>query len=942
MIRIYNHPIILLLFLLSVSLNSVADRIDSLESVLKDKPQNQEKIYVQTDNSMYFLGDTLWYKAFVVTARDNKPTKLSRLLYVELLNSEGYLIERQRVIVNKEGSAQGQFFIPDTLYSGYYEIRAYTRWQLNFNVGEKDYNKSDKEMFFNEEACRDFFRTWEGLYSRVVPVYQKPSKAGEYTERYIIDRPKQRQEKEKKELKASFFPEGGHLIKGISNNIAFEVTDQDGQGLNLEGTLSNGNSIKAIRQGRGIFSLTPDDDMKATFEWEGKKYNFKLPKVEDAGVAIRYSHKDRKINVESMGVQAAACAVSCRGTLVKFERLQGNISTVDLTGVKLPTGVNEIVVYDADAQPVASRMIFSNNHDYGKAAEVVLKQADGTVISDTTKVPAYAKVKLTMPNAVSGMAVAIRDKKTDDRGFDDGNIMTDMLLSSDLKGFVANPAYYFESDDAEHQQALDLLMMIQGWRKYKRVETARYLPETNLTFEGTLYRFPVEVRGLDADDISELELVPVYQDPEETILSHYELRPTSASFRPIQVVHNNYFAGTNGYAEDGTVLSANTSKNDIPVVGYDNSGYIWSIKPKIANPEKGMLEAEIVKGKDIAGASAKVNEQGRFRFNLPPYYDDAFFFVKSYNQKDSVKQNMQTGKDGKRLNEEEFPSYYVKRDLFYPVFCEPYSWYQTNSPDMEFYNEEMEDDENIPMNSRLAGDHRLQNVVVRAKRRRGRRAIDYSKPAMVMDMYDAYNMVTDYGLSFGIFDMKRFPGYFSEYVFGNMEQDTRINVMAKVDDLPFWINYTPANEIFFPNASVQDIYQNLHLKRLDKVKVYTDYDRRNNTGFEPMADANVTIVFETLPERAVRPSYRDRYYVLDGIAYAEQFYSPDYSKHKPAEPTDYRRTLYWNPNVAPATDGSFSVDFYNNSRETTMSVSASGIDADGQMYYNIGGKTTKK
>lgn len=937
--KLLFQVITLLVCIIALPLSSRADSIDELEATLRDKPQNQEKVYVQTDNSTYFLGDTLWYKAFVVTARDNKPTALSRLLYVELLNAEGYLIERQHIIINKEGSAQGQFFLPDSLYSGYYEIRAYTRWQLNFNVEQKDYSKVDREKFFNEEACRDFFRSWEGLYSRVVPVYQKPRNAGEYDERYILSRPKQSLEKEKIELKATFFPEGGRLVKGVSNNVAFEVTDQNGQGLNLEGALSNGNKITAVRQGRGAFTLTPDEDLKATFQWEGKDYKFSLPDVDDAGVVIRYTPNDRKVAIESVGVQAAACAVLCRGSLVKFQRLSSATTTIDLSSVKLPTGVNEIVVYGADAQPIASRMIFANNHDMGKATDVVLTQSDGSVIDNKTKLPAYSKVTLTVPAAVSGMAVAIRDKKTDDRGYDNGNIMTDMLLCSDLKGFVANPSYYFESDDAEHVQALDLLMQIQGWRKYKRVENARYLPETNLTFQGTLYKFPSAVRGLMVDDITGLEVVA--SDSGES-----ELRATLASFRPIQVVHNNNFVGTPSpfmekyvgdslvYAEDGTILARPVGAGHIiEPLPFDNDNYIWNMKPQIANPEKGMLEAEIVKGKDVAGASAKVDEYGHFRFNIPPYYDEAFFFVKSYNQKDSVKLNMLTGRDGKRLNEEEYPSYYVKRDLFFPVFTKPYSWYQTNSPDTEYFDEEQEDDELIPQNSRLAGDHRLQNVVVRAKRR-GRRGINYSKPAFVIDAYEAYNMVTDYGLSFGVFDMKRFPGYLSECLFANMGQASNVNVMAKVNNLPFWFNYILSNEVYFPHVSVQEVYNNLHLKRLDKIKVYTDYDPRNNTGFSARGgEANVTFVFETLPEGAVRPSYRDRYYLLPGISYAESFYSPDYSKAVPSAPTDYRRTLYWNPNVTPSDDGTFSATFYNNSRETSVTISASAIDANGQMYY---------
>jgi hypothetical protein len=39
-------------------------------------------------------------------------------------------------------------------------------------------------------------------------------------------------------------------------------------------------------------------------------------------------------------------------------------------------------------------------------------------------------------------------------------------LSSDIKGYIADPGYYFEADDYEHRLAADLLMLVQGWRRY--------------------------------------------------------------------------------------------------------------------------------------------------------------------------------------------------------------------------------------------------------------------------------------------------------------------------------------------------------------------------------------------------------------------------------------------------------------------------------------------
>ena len=91
----------------------------------------QEKVYVHMDNTNYFLGDTIWFAAYTRRTDSDKPSKVSRVLYAELWNHDGFLVER-KLVEMKEGRGHGYFALPDTLYSGYFELRAYTRWQLNW------------------------------------------------------------------------------------------------------------------------------------------------------------------------------------------------------------------------------------------------------------------------------------------------------------------------------------------------------------------------------------------------------------------------------------------------------------------------------------------------------------------------------------------------------------------------------------------------------------------------------------------------------------------------------------------------------------------------------------------------------------------------------------------------------------------------------------------
>lgn len=89
-------------------------------------------MYVHFDNTAYLTGDTIWYKAYVVRASSLKPTTLSKVLYVELLNADGQNVVNQVLRIDSMGTAQGAIPLGDTVYPGYYEVRAYTREMVNW------------------------------------------------------------------------------------------------------------------------------------------------------------------------------------------------------------------------------------------------------------------------------------------------------------------------------------------------------------------------------------------------------------------------------------------------------------------------------------------------------------------------------------------------------------------------------------------------------------------------------------------------------------------------------------------------------------------------------------------------------------------------------------------------------------------------------------------
>lgn len=915
-------PRLLFIFLfVSLSLTISAGDLNDIRRALElsGQTQVQEKVYVHTDNECYFVGDTLWYKAYVVRADQLVPTDMSRILYVELLTPDGLLVERQNIIVSATGFSCGQFVLPDSLYSGYYELRAYTRWMLNFNMGHQRYSKDDTWYFYNKEMAADFFRTWDGLYSRVLPVYSKSDQPGDYDVRRMYQRPKQDIPQPKKDkLFVTFYPEGGHLIAGVENRVAFEAVDQYGEAINISGTInsSNGQSLKIQTEhmGRGIFSMTPSDKrLEARFTFRGKNYTISLPHAEQQGVAMRLDDTQLRILSKNLPQDKDyAVSILCRGALKYFSRLSPNASHFSLPLDSLPTGVNELTLFDSDGRIWASRQFFVNHHDYDTAL----------IISEENTLPAktyqpYEKVELpvvcqgvTTPTTFS---LSIRDTNTDEPTYNNGNLMTDMLLSSDLRGFIAKPSYYFEADDETHRRHLDLLLMVQGWRKYKWKEladttrTLRYQPETTLTVEGMVCKVL---------DVAEVQ-------PDEVL-----------AWQDGQVAGDT----TIDYDEEGNQTST-TEYFDIERandnIGINNKG----VRKEV------VVEAEITVGTPSGGTQSAGTTQrtkdGRFFFQIPPFYGLGYLNMKAYSPSDSIKKNMASRKDKKVYDEKAYPDYFVKRDVFFPMTTQPYNYYQNHMPDVDT---EMLID-TLSTFSMENDVHQLANINVKGHRR-GRRAIDLKKPAYVLDAYDMYNELTDRGLSFGYFDMRQFPLQVCRYLYGNMGLHKKFNIDGRLENFTYWRNYSPLNRgaeeaeqagLFRPNRTAQSIYPHLLLSRLQDIRVFSDYEPRNpdSTMVDRELSAAATVEMVPIPYDGRQVVFRDRHIVFHGFNEPEDFYQPDYSQRQPEDrPADYRRTLYWNPNAVTDEQGRFVATFYNNGKETRIRMSAAGVTTDGRLLHS--------
>ena len=926
-------------------------RLDSIRQRLEQAPV-QEKVYLHLDNNCYFKGDTIWYKSYVVRADNLGYTDMSHILYVELLSPDGLVVERQQIIVSPDGYGDGNFALKDSLYSGYYELRAYTRWMLNFRVTEHPYGRKDREYFYNRQMARDFFRQFGTVYSRVVPVYERPDSAGDYAQKYIVNRPKTRVEKELKEnLQVEFYPEGGHLIAGTRCRVAFEVHNEEGEQIDIEGTVRAGDKtdsliIRTTHQGRGVFTVDVPQDgrLRARFSYHGKDYRFALPKAETAGCALRLSDSPDSLiaDIAFQGFlegRSYALAVLCRGMLKSFQTISGSGGRIPLDTSFLPTGVNDLIVLDEDGRLLADRLFFVNHHD------IDLQPVTVTGIRDEYQPFEAVSLMFQAPADMKHLSISVRDGANEELTYDTGTILTDLQLSSELKGFVAYPDYYFEADDAEHRQALDLLMMVQGWRRYDFAEITsntplRYQPEQYMTIEGSVYPVgdreeiePEEVRywpmgifgyrpslemanqtGEESTDIVDeeqgSEMVPGMDRYQATTPDDLVAQSQEGTITVEQV-------GTAIYVTDDTEAKSAFD----PFFGIEHKGL----------GKRVTLEGELVLNEEVATVKMETDDRGHFVFDIPAYYGQGILFLRAFRT-DLSEEKRQKRLNKGMLDETAWPDFYVKRDLFFPVFAKKYDYYQCHQPDV------ISDDtgysvwvDTVAHISKM--DATLREVKVQAKRRRGRQAIDYSKPAYVFDAYDLYNLATDRGLSFGRFDPQRFPMQVSMALLGNYNSERALQVMARLNDQDltpyvFYRNYDPGPTVMEQFRSDMWIFDRLKLNRQDEIRLFTDFELRNEDKHVEMQStvADVTLDYMLMPDDSKRYTYRDRRIILDGMYEPDDFYHPDYShKSLSDDVKDYRRTLYWNPNARLDADGRFTASFYNNGKPTRIRVSTAGI-----------------
>lgn len=401
------------------------------------KTNPMEKLYLHLDRESYLAGQHIWFKGYFSSGL--MPSNLSSTMYVELLNNESSVIFRGAFPAYL-GVSMGQLDIPEELNTGTYLIRAYSPIMLN-------------QPGFN-------------FYKRIA-VFGKSSKKNSKAA-----------PQEKPLLR--FFPEGGNFIAGIINTVAFKATDMDGMPLNTEGDVldEKGNvvtSFKTLHDGMGSFVLVPQPGSSYTANIKGTELKYPLPQQQLEGITfkVRSTSKDKQFAITQMGNNIAlkpAYMIGQMGNQVLFKQLL-NGDKKSITGV-IPTtdlysGILQLTVFNKDNMPLTERLTFIDNKEY------ILP---GTIQADTLNTEARKRnhFSLLMKDTIIGnFSIAVTDADYDNATPRSQNIYSWLFLNSDIKGYVHNSAYYFSSASDSVRAALDLVMMTNGWSRFKWTDIAQ-------------------------------------------------------------------------------------------------------------------------------------------------------------------------------------------------------------------------------------------------------------------------------------------------------------------------------------------------------------------------------------------------------------------------------------------------------------------------------------
>ena len=829
----------------------------------------REQVYLHFDNTGYFMGETIWFKAHVVNPQGFRPTALSRVLYVELLTPEGRIVQQHKLKI-EDGQCHGQIPLDEVLHAGFYEVRAYTALMLNW-----------------EDAP---------IFSRVFPVFDVPKEAGVYSSPRMGKLPHSERLYEKREklpkaekLNVAIFPEGGKMVEEVATTIFFKATDRRGNAQQVEGRIVNQDdktvcNIVSHHEGMGRFVLTPHAGetyyAEITSEENTNVQRFELPIADRQGIVMNVNNlrDDRTYiqlarNEQTDTTQALGMTVMCRGQVVKFKQVewQGKQTVLmDFTKEELPEGVNQVTLFDTEGCIHAERLFFIFPRQ-GKNISLVGGKTEGLIAKEELAMDFQVTDREGKAIATTfSLAVRDADTGTPANGVNGGGMMTNLLLGSELKGYIHNIEHYLEADDLDHRTGLDLLLCTQGWRKYD---------------------WKAMTRPQDFE---------IKHHIEEGIMVVGDLTSTFRNRKKEGVKIKVFLFNDAGYH-----LSASALTDSLGRFAFQAEDFIgrWQMHTlTYENGKEKEMNVNLDKTQPPQARALNDKETTLFVRQLQNAEEIVTFLPDSVVEYDAAEKHRW-------------------ENLLPTVKVETRKEWQT--PEVRRWHTDIYDMEEERMLMDETGEEYLEN---------------FWEWLMKTNPYFGYTEIGPAGNS------KTVPAYKSRPIKFRIQYVGKESGTYQIDE---WI--------FQPTEPAEDglasLVENLTVNDVDAIAISDKPDANvaflrdikksdvvdmNTNTIEPIWALDPTMkpksivkngyTFVTLFVRENLFSYKDkrghRKTKIQGFSPERRFYIPDYSDATLPNEQDFRRTLYWNPNVVTDSEGKASVKFYNSPNCKRIEISA--------------------
>lgn len=484
--NIFHRPYIITLFLLIFfSFPGVVVAIEKEDSISYyfryHKSTCPEKLYLTLDRPYYEAGDTLWFRGTLVNADNHSYMVKTNYIYVELLNRSDQVIFRRKVLRDNLCFHHNLPLSKDLL-SGEYTLRGYTSWMRNFS--------------------EDFF------FTRKLTIINKE---GQPLEDSITAR----------DFDVSFFPEGGSLLKGVDQRVAFKAVGNDGLPVEIDGVVKDGTGrvlaeLHSEHDGMGSFllpgmatsavnsasvnDLFPDTliaqvEIRDYLDGYGMPFGrtFALPAAQIEGYALHVDTGDGAVvryrilhargdtrDLESNDVLSESLVLLLHsGSNLILKRaisMVGDMQgTIDMSACR--NGVNHLVLCTADGLGLSRRLLFRLDSAWMVDGEINLVSGNLKEKRDLVSLEFTLEDGSGIPMR-GDFSVSVLDGGYVNCGYDSlrADLVSNLLLTSDLRGYIHRPGWYFSRAVpwTERQRGLDLLMQTHGWCRFLTEDFSRH------------------------------------------------------------------------------------------------------------------------------------------------------------------------------------------------------------------------------------------------------------------------------------------------------------------------------------------------------------------------------------------------------------------------------------------------------------------------------------